>query len=106
MREALQEEIQLTMERQGRNYGEWIKGEKDKRHQVQITFSFDMGWQKRSSGNCYDSLSGHVFMIGAESCEIIHCVVTSKMCPTVLSAKINMIMSPRNTIGQRTRLDP
>ena len=31
---------------------------------IGISVSFDMGWQKRSTGRLYDSISGHGFIIG------------------------------------------
>ena len=39
-----------------------------------------MGWQRRSSGNNYASLSGHGFLIGVHTRRIIACVVFSKKC--------------------------
>ena len=32
-------------------------------HHIGISISYDMGWQKRSTGRIYDSLSGHVFLL-------------------------------------------
>jgi hypothetical protein len=32
---------------------------------VDLVASYDMGWQKRSSGNSYDSPSGHAFLVGS-----------------------------------------
>ena len=65
MEEALQEEIKLTNEDNKVNHEEWLSTTINQRTQVPLTVSFDMGWQKRSSGNRYDSLSGHAFMIDA-----------------------------------------
>ena len=39
-----------------------------------------MGWQQRSSGNNYASLSGRGFLIDAHTRRIIACVVFSKKC--------------------------
>ena len=47
---------------------------------MKLTVSFDMGWNKRSSGNRYDSLSGHAFYIGCLSQQIICAIVTAKQC--------------------------
>ena len=33
---------------------------------IPVEVSFDMGWQKRSSGRVYDSLSGHGFLLDTE----------------------------------------
>ena len=41
---------------------------------------YDMGWQKRGSGRCYDSLSGVGTMIGNQSGKIIAFDVRSKDC--------------------------
>ena len=38
---------------------------------VNLVASTDMGWQKRSSGRRYDSPSGHMFFIGAQTNKII-----------------------------------
>ena len=35
---------------------------------VDLVASYDMmGWQKRSSGNLYDSHSGHAFLVGSRT---------------------------------------
>ena len=47
---------------------------------VKLTVSFDMGWNKRSFGNRYDSLSGHAFYIGCLSQKNICAIVTAKQC--------------------------
>ena len=59
MEKELDEEVKLTLKNKI-EYGNYKK----KELQVPITVQFDMGWSKRSSGNRYDSLSGHAFMIG------------------------------------------
>ena len=46
-------------------YKEWINKKQGEREKVGLTVSYDMGWNKCSSGNRYDSLSGHAFIIGA-----------------------------------------
>ena len=46
-----------------------------------IVASYDMGWNKRSTGRVYDSLSGHAFLIGCRSgCVISFGVCAKKMC--------------------------
>ena len=52
-----------------------------------ITVSYDMGWQRRSSGNNYASLSGHGFLIGAHTRRVLACVVFSKKCSVCESRK-------------------
>ena len=44
-----------------------------------ISISFDMGWNKRSSGNHYDCLSGHALAISCISKKILNVVVSSKI---------------------------
>ena len=87
MKEALDEEIKLTLEEQGIDFKQWQEKTIQEKEQVLLTVSFDTGWQKRLSGNKYDSLSGHAFMIGARSRKIIQCVVSSKMCATCLDSE-------------------
>ena len=38
---------------------------------IGISVSFDMGWQKRSTGRLYDSISGHGYRIGCRTKNII-----------------------------------
>ena len=57
MEEALLEEIELTLGSEEK-FKEWGK----ENSPVSITVSFDMGWNKRSSGNRYDYISGHAFL--------------------------------------------
>ena len=45
-----------------------------------ITISFDMGWQKRSTGKLYDSLSGYAYKIGCHTNQIIGLSVKCKKC--------------------------
>ena len=62
------------------SYDEWISMDKETRPTVLLTISLDMGWQKRSSGRTYDSLSGHCFAIGGLRKKIIKVFVTTKHC--------------------------
>ena len=69
-----------------------------------------MGWQKRSSGNRYDSLSGHAFTIGANSKKNIYCMVSSKMCATCQSAEANGTIArehkcPKNYSGSSKAME-
>jgi len=45
-----------------------------------IDLSIDMGWQSRSSGKKYDSISGHMLGIGAQTGNIAAYVLLSKLC--------------------------
>ena len=58
-----------------------------------------MGWQKRATGKIYDSMSGHGFMIGCRTGNIIGFKVKSKSC-TVCS-KANFLNIPAEEHGCR-----
>ncbi|XP_067681224.1 uncharacterized protein [Haliotis asinina] len=45
-----------------------------------ISVSVDAGWQKRGSGKCYDSLSGHCSMIGNRTGKVLGYSIRSKSC--------------------------
>ena len=45
---------------------------------IGLDTSFDMGWQKCSSGRQYNSKSGHAFLIGMQTVKVIASVVYSK----------------------------
>ena len=80
--DALQEEIKDTLERNNQTYGEWYAQTDNEKNnnKVKLTVTYDMGWQKRSSGRRYDSSSGHAFIIGARSKGTIVMVLYSKAC--------------------------
>ena len=82
MRYAIEEEVRIILNDDAK-YKRYLKGNLS----VGITVSFDMGWNKRSSGNRYDSLSGHVLMIGCSSKNIVGAIVSSKMCPVSSSTE-------------------
>ena len=65
--EAIQEEIKHTLEHNNQSYGDWCAlSYKDKNNnKVKLTMTYDMGWQKRSSGRRYDSSRGHALTIRA-----------------------------------------
>ena len=74
MEESIEEEVRLNLS----NEKEYKKYKQGYLH-VGITVSFDMGWNKCSSGNRYDSLSGHALMIAYLSKNIVVAIVSSKM---------------------------
>ena len=53
---------------------------------VGLAVSYDMGWQKRSTGKLYDSMSGHGFIFGCRTGNIIGFRVKSKACSTCSKA--------------------
>ena len=78
--EALQEEMKDTLECRNQSYGEWcaqIDNEKNN-NKVKLNVTYDMGWQRISSGSRYDSSSWHDFIIGWRSKGIIGMVLYSK----------------------------
>ena len=56
---------------------------------ISLAASLDMGWQKRSSGNKYDSKSGHMFLIGLRLGKPIGYQCVSVACRTCENAKKN-----------------
>ena len=58
--EALQEEIKHTLEHNNQSYGDWcaLSGTDKNNNKVKLTVTYDMGWQKISSGRRYDSSRG------------------------------------------------
>ena len=90
---ALVSEIKQTMldkyeltEFQAKTFFESIQGKQSKKIKtvealtIGINVSFDMGWQKRSTGRNYDSRSGHAFLIGLNTKKVIASIVYSKEC--------------------------
>ena len=65
-----------------------------------ISISFDMGWNKRFSGNHYDSLSGHALAIGCLSNKLLNVVVSSKMCRQCAVARENGEEPPEHVYPQ------
>ena len=82
MRISLAEEIKCTiLAEKGEVYNnKWIDLPIQDRERIGLVISYDMGWQRRSSGHAYNSLSGHAFAIGQYTGRIIDCVVYSTSC--------------------------
>ena len=59
---------------------QWNKSKKVQGLTIGIDVSFDMGWQKRSTGRNYDSRSGHAFLFGLHTKKVIASIVYSKEC--------------------------
>ena len=83
MTQALDEEVRKMQEVENLDCVDW----KHTNEAIGITVSYDMGWNKRSSGRTYNSLSGHGFFVGGYSKKIILSRVASKQCSTCDSAK-------------------
>ena len=73
--QALKKEVKAET---GQEYDEIMNQDK----KIGIMGSYDMGWNKRSSGHRYDSLSGHAFLISYHCRQVIATKVTSKKCNT------------------------
>ena len=77
---ALDKEVFLQLQTEGResDFAKWKNGELE--YKPELTVSYDMGWQQRSSGRKYDSDSGHGLMIGMHLRKIIGFKIKSKQC--------------------------
>ena len=87
---ALQDEIKATLEKEGKlSYKEWLamSNEEKDANKPKLTVSYDMGWQMRSSGRKYASNSGHGFIVGGLTKQVIGMVVYSKLCRVCLEAE-------------------
>ena len=78
--EALQDEIKDTLEHNNKSYFNWcaLSEKGGNNNKVKLTVTYDMGWQKISSGRRYGSSSGHTFIIGGRSKGVIGMVLYSK----------------------------
>ena len=74
-------------------YEKWLEIPADKRPRVHLSVSFDMGWQQRG----FSSVSGHAFMIGAQSGLILAKIVCGKDCGICKWAKKNNVEVRRHT---------
>ena len=77
MEEGQNEEIKQTIGEE--LYEEYKKGNLSS-DEVGLVIMYDMGWNKRSSGNKYDSISGHGFVLGGNSKKIMNYRCMSKCC--------------------------
>ena len=84
IQDDIDEEVRIALNDDVK-YKQYLKGNL----QVGITVSFDKGWNECSSGNRYDSLSGHTLMIGCLSKKIVGAIVSSKTCRVCSSAEEN-----------------
>jgi hypothetical protein len=64
MARGIDEEVRLSMTEE--DYKKWQNKELPV-HVNGLTIAYDMGWNKRSSRNIYDSVSGHGVAISAKS---------------------------------------
>lgn len=71
-------ESSLTIQDYKDEWSKWKQGKRD--DCIGLDVSYDMGWQKKSSGRHYDSLLGHCFLVGLLTNKIIGLKVYSKAC--------------------------
>ena len=63
--EALKIKIRATLEHNNQSFVQCCdrSDEERNKNKVKLTVTYDMGWQKRSSGRRYDYTSRHAFII-------------------------------------------
>ena len=90
IREAQIQEIDAILRKKYKlTYNEWLNLPSDKMISIGIEASIDMGWQKRSLGNTYDSKSGVTFLVGMKTKKILSCVIKALDCAKCEIAKKN-----------------
>jgi len=88
MEKARAEEVLQTIGLERCN--DW-KEKKIDAKEVKLTISYDMGWNKRSSGHKYDSMSGHGFVLGGQSKKVLQFRCMSKQCSKCALAAKNKV---------------
>ena len=78
MEKAIGEEVKAT--RSEEMYNQWNKKELPTLSNGLIV-CYDMGWNKRSTGTRYDSISSHGIIFGALSKKVLNYRAVSKVCP-------------------------
>jgi hypothetical protein len=112
IRAGLDEEIKRTVNAtMDLSYEEWVALPIKSRPRVGLAVSFDAGWQKRSSGNTYDSLSGHAAFYGQQTRLVIALAIMSKRCTTCdkaheLERKVPEHNCPKNHEGSSKSMEP
>jgi len=77
MKTAIDEEVKAT--RTAQDYQKYKRNELPTQSNG-LTTCYDMGWNKRSSGNRYDSISGHGILFGARAKKVIGYRAVPKVC--------------------------
>ena len=82
MKAAIQDEIRTTLisEKGVDYYHDWLNKSEEERETVELTGSYDAGWQRAASRRLYNSRSGHAFIIRQYTRKIIGSIVFSKNC--------------------------
>ena len=107
MMEAREKEVSATI---GENKMEDWRNKKIDPKDVKLTISYDMGWNKRSSGHKYDSISGQGFVLGGQTKKILQHRVMSKHCSKCRIAANNQLIAvphecPKNHIGSSKSME-
>jgi hypothetical protein len=111
IRAALDIKIQRTVEEtMDMTYEQWLTLVDNDRPRVGLVVSFDTGWQKRSIGNIYDSLSGHAVFYGQKTRLVIALTIVSKRCTTCDKAPPESDVPehdcPKNHEGSSKSMEP
>jgi len=82
-----------------------------KKQRISGRFKYDMGWQRRGSGRCYDSKSGVGTMIGNNSGKICAYGVRSKCCRKcdyyhAIGKEVPHHICSRNWVGSSKAMEP
>ena len=93
MEESRCDEIAATIGQD--KFKDW-KNKKIKPEDVKLTVSYDMGWNKRSSGTKYDSMSGHGFVLGSQTKRVLQFKVLSKQCSKCSFAAKTLVTPPKH----------
>ena len=99
MKRAIDEEVRLTRTKE--EYEKYNKNELPA-HANGLTIAYDMGWNKRSSGNRYDSVLGHGVVIGVRSKKVLCFKPKSKDCLFCKSWKKKVRVMCQHILAQRT----
>ena len=84
MQDAREEEIRETLgEELFQEYNNGMLSVEE----IALVIMYDMGWNKRSSGNKYDSFSGHGFALGGNTQKILNYRCMLKSCRKYFIAK-------------------
>ena len=84
MEMAREEEVKATVGEE--KLVQW-KNKEINGKEVLLTVSYNMGWNKRSLGNKYDSVSGHGFILGGITKKVLNHKCISKQCSKCCIAK-------------------
>ena len=102
---ALDREMELTLSEkyEGNDFVSKLQDWKEKKLSKEcngLTVSYDMGWNKRSTGTRYDSISGQGVMIGAKTRKVIGFKTISKKCGKCDRLRRSLSIAPNEAVPQ------